>query len=144
MQNGMNTREKLYRIGCCTSNACCICENATETRPHLFFDCDYSKAIVSLIKYWCGACILMSGAMTGGYGNGGGKLKQHVFAIILNDCIYHIWAQRNSSRINGALMVPSLVVQKIIEEVRQRIKLKCNAKVSRQEEVWLAHVGIRL
>ncbi|XP_074288959.1 uncharacterized protein LOC141614103 [Silene latifolia] len=144
MHNGMNTRENLYRFGCCTSDACCICENALETHSHLFFDCDYSKAIVSLIQDWCGVCISLSGAMTGGYGNGGFKLKEHVYAIILNACICHIWAQRNSARINGTLMVTSLVVQKITEEVRQRIKFKCNAKVSRQEEIWLGQLGIKV
>ncbi|XP_074314242.1 uncharacterized protein LOC141649451 [Silene latifolia] len=135
MHNRMTTREKLYRFGYCNTDACCICENATETQPHLFFECDYIKVVVSLIQDWCSACISLSGARAGGYGNGGAKLKQQVYAIILNACIYHIWAQRNSARINGILMVPSLVVQKIIEVVRQRIKFKCNAKVSRREEV---------
>ncbi|XP_074315512.1 uncharacterized protein LOC141651710 [Silene latifolia] len=137
MHIGMNTREKLYRFGCCSTDACCICENATEIQPHLFFEYDYSKAVVALIQYWCGAFISMSGAMAGGYGNVGGKLKQQVPAIILTACIYNICAQRNSPRINGILMVPSLVAQKIIEGVRQIIKFKCNAKMSRRDEVWL-------
>ncbi|XP_074277705.1 uncharacterized protein LOC141601332 [Silene latifolia] len=144
MHNGMNTREKLYMFGCCNSDACCICGNATETQPYLFFECDYSKAVISLIQDLCGACISLSGVMTGGYGNGGGKLKQQVYTIILNPCTYHIWAQRNSARINGILMVLSLVVQKIIEVVRQRIKFKCNAKVRRREEDWLDRLRIRL
>ncbi|XP_074277647.1 uncharacterized protein LOC141601278 [Silene latifolia] len=103
-----------------------------------------SKADVSLIQDWCGAFISLSGVMTDGYGNGGGKLKQQVYAITLNACTYHICAQRNSARINGILMVPSLVVQKIIEVVRQSIKFKCNAKLSRREEDWLDRLGIRL
>ncbi|XP_074302903.1 uncharacterized protein LOC141637237 [Silene latifolia] len=144
MHNWMNTREKLYRFACCSTDACCICENATEIQPHLFFECDYNKVVVALIQDWCGACISMSGAMAGGYGNVGGKLKQQVSAIILTACIYHIWAQRNSARINGIRMVPSLVAQNIIEVVRQRIKFKCNAKMSRRDEVWLDKLGIRL
>ncbi|XP_074315447.1 uncharacterized protein LOC141651645 [Silene latifolia] len=110
MHNGVNTREKLYRLGCCNSDACCICENAPETQSYLFFDCDYSKAIVSLIQDWCGFCISFSGAMAGGYGNVGVKMKEPIYALILNARVYHIWAQRNSARINVTLMMPSMVV----------------------------------
>ncbi|XP_074302917.1 uncharacterized protein LOC141637252 [Silene latifolia] len=144
MHNGMNTREKLHRFGCGSTDAGCICENAKETLPHLFFEYDYSKVVKSLIHDRCGACISMSGAMAGGYGNVGGKLKQQVFANILNACIYHIWAHRNSARVNGILLIPSLVAQKIREVVRQRIKFKCNAKMSRSDDVWLEKLGIRL
>ncbi|XP_074305441.1 uncharacterized protein LOC141640608 [Silene latifolia] len=54
MNNGINTREKLFRIGCCSSDNCCICEAASETQEHLFFECGYSKIIMMQITDWCG------------------------------------------------------------------------------------------
>ncbi|XP_074283164.1 uncharacterized protein LOC141607709 [Silene latifolia] len=144
MHNGMNTREKLHSFGCCSTDACCICENAKETMSHLFFEYEYSKIVVSLIQDWCGARISMSNAMAGGYGNAGGILLQRVYSLVLSACIYHVWEQRNSARINGSLLAPSLVVQRIKEVIRQRIKFKCTAKLNRRDEVWLEKLGIRL
>ncbi|XP_074292168.1 uncharacterized protein LOC141619030 [Silene latifolia] len=144
MHNGMNTREKLHRFGCCSTDTCCICENAKETISHLLFECEYSSTVVSLIQDWCGARISMSSTMAGGYGNAGGKLLQRVYALGLSACIYHVWEQRNSARINGCILAPSVVVQRIKEVIRQRIKFKCSAKLNRRDEVWLEKLGISL
>ncbi|XP_074314195.1 uncharacterized protein LOC141649402 [Silene latifolia] len=143
MHNGMNTREKLHRFGCCSTDTCCICENAKETISHLFFECEYSSTVVSLIQDWCGARISMSSTMAGGYGNAGGKLLQRVYALGLSAVFIMSWEQRNSARINGVFLLHR-GGSRIKEVIRQRIKFKCSANLNRRDEVWLEKLGIRL
>ncbi|XP_074292218.1 uncharacterized protein LOC141619085 [Silene latifolia] len=45
INNGLNVREKLFRISYTQESNCCNCECAAETTEHLFFKCDYSKKL---------------------------------------------------------------------------------------------------
>ncbi|XP_074277797.1 uncharacterized protein LOC141601416 [Silene latifolia] len=85
--NGINTREKLFRIGCCNSDSCCICEAALEIQEHLFFECGYSKLILGQIKDWCRLQI----SSTGGVSSTGSKVQKNVYALVLAASYYHVW-----------------------------------------------------
>ncbi|XP_074315577.1 uncharacterized protein LOC141651779 [Silene latifolia] len=54
---GLNTKDKLFRLNIVSDNLCCICGSEEETLQHLFFKCQYSKAVLSLIREWTGFCL---------------------------------------------------------------------------------------
>ncbi|XP_074315301.1 uncharacterized protein LOC141651490 [Silene latifolia] len=79
MNKGLNTKDKLFRIGCCTDDRCSICDISSETQEHLFFECRYSKEILSIVEKWCGFKINVMHGMTG---NTGPKLKHNAHTLI--------------------------------------------------------------
>ncbi|XP_074318674.1 uncharacterized protein LOC141655493 [Silene latifolia] len=131
--NGINTRENLFRIGCCSSDRCCVCEAAPEIQEHLFFKCGYSKLILNQIRDWSKLQI----SVTGDIGSAGSKIQQRVYALLLSASYYHVWTQRNNARINAVLVSPNRVVQLIKDSVRQRIKIKRDDHMSSAEKNWL-------
>ncbi|XP_074305105.1 uncharacterized protein LOC141640043 [Silene latifolia] len=136
--NGINTREKLFRIGCCNSDSCSICDAAPETREHLFFKCGYSKLILSKIKDWCKLQI----SSTGDVRYAGLKVQKNVYALVLAASYYHVWTQRNNARMNAILDNPKRVVQFIKDNVKHRIKFKRNDHMSSAEKNWLLSLEI--
>ncbi|XP_074299357.1 putative mitochondrial protein AtMg00120 [Silene latifolia] len=51
---GLNTKDKLFRLNIASDNLCCICGSEEETTQHLFFKCQYSKAVLALTREWTG------------------------------------------------------------------------------------------
>ncbi|XP_074288907.1 uncharacterized protein LOC141614052 [Silene latifolia] len=131
--NGINTREKLFRIGCSNSDRCCVCEAAPETQEHLFFECGYSKLIMSQIRDWSKLQL----SVTGDIRTAGSTTQQGVYALVLTASYYHVWVQRNNARINAILLSPKRVVQMIKDSVRHRIKVKRNDHMSSVDMNWL-------
>ncbi|XP_074298838.1 uncharacterized protein LOC141629792 [Silene latifolia] len=52
MNQGLNVKAKLFQFGCCPDNRCCVCDQAPETIEHLFFECLYSRQVLSLVEQW--------------------------------------------------------------------------------------------
>ncbi|XP_074300784.1 uncharacterized protein LOC141632104 [Silene latifolia] len=136
--NGINTREKLFRIGCCSSDSCCVCEAAPETQEHMFFECGYSKLIMRQIKDWCRLQI----SSVGGVNSSGSKVQRNAYALVLVASYYHVWTQRNNARMNAMLDSPNRVVQLIKDNVKHRIKYKRDDHMSSAEKNWLLSLEI--
>ncbi|XP_074277358.1 uncharacterized protein LOC141600997 [Silene latifolia] len=45
----MNTMEKLYRLEINEEGTCCICKNSTEITDHMFFQCQYSREVITRV-----------------------------------------------------------------------------------------------
>ncbi|XP_074293517.1 uncharacterized protein LOC141620582 [Silene latifolia] len=52
--NGLNTKDKLQKIGVNMDSICCICGQDREDNNHLFFSCQYSRQIIMEIGKWLG------------------------------------------------------------------------------------------
>ncbi|XP_074305597.1 uncharacterized protein LOC141640815 [Silene latifolia] len=76
MNEGLNVKAKLFQFGCCPDNRCCICDQEPETQEHLFFDCLYSRQVMSLIEQWCGFKIAVDSYASSGR-SVGARLKRH-------------------------------------------------------------------
>ncbi|XP_074305759.1 uncharacterized protein LOC141640982 [Silene latifolia] len=55
LQGGMNTKEKLHKIGYCTDDRCLLCDSMPETIDHLFSSCIYSCKVKHLLENWIGS-----------------------------------------------------------------------------------------
>ncbi|XP_074300660.1 uncharacterized protein LOC141631958 [Silene latifolia] len=131
--NGINTREKLFRIGYSNSDKCCVCEAAPETQEHLFFECGYIKLIMNQIRDWRKLQL----SVTGDIQTAESTTQQGVYALVLTASYYHVWTQRNNARSNAVLVSPKRVVQMIKDSVRHGIKVKRNDHMSSVDMNWL-------
>ncbi|XP_074314111.1 uncharacterized protein LOC141649317 [Silene latifolia] len=57
MHNGMNVKEKLFKIACCNNDLCTMCEVHTETVEHVFSECVYSYRIKAQLIQWFGGSL---------------------------------------------------------------------------------------
>ncbi|XP_074292992.1 uncharacterized protein LOC141619869 [Silene latifolia] len=127
MNQGLNVKTKLFQFGVSHDDKCCTCDNEQETQSHLFFDCLYSKQVLNKVEQWCGFRVNVN--MAGDWRcNTGAKLKQHVHFLVWSACFSHIWYQRNNTRVNTTLSMPSKVVVVIKDEVQRRIRGKLSSK----------------
>ncbi|XP_074304582.1 uncharacterized protein LOC141639327 [Silene latifolia] len=137
MNNGLKVKDKLYPIGCCPDNRCCICDTAVETQSHLFFECLYSRQIIAAVETWCGFKVDVSmSALPNGIGPKP-ALKQDVHSLIWTACLYFIWTQRNNARINLQLIGPDNVAVTIREEVKRKIRARLSKEPTQNDRVWL-------
>ena len=51
--NRLPTKDRLIAWGMEINGICCLCQNANESRDHLFFECNYSMEIWAMILTRC-------------------------------------------------------------------------------------------
>ncbi|XP_074271311.1 uncharacterized protein LOC141595244 [Silene latifolia] len=100
----MNTMEKLHNLSISEEYTCRICRNETETIEHLFFDCPYNRKVVVIEGDWLGLPLPYQDLMEWRLRITGSKMKQGIINATINACLYHIWNQRNRSRIELSLL----------------------------------------
>ncbi|XP_074314291.1 uncharacterized protein LOC141649501 [Silene latifolia] len=140
MNNGLNVKEKLCKIGYCIDDRCLIYDSYSETQEHLSFNYRYSQQILQQMELWCGFSLQVkrsTGALPPKV-----CLKQKVHYLVLAACYYQVWTQRNNARMNHVLLKPDKVTEHIIDEVRSRIRRKLKEPVSSSDKVWLAKWGM--
>ncbi|XP_074288955.1 uncharacterized protein LOC141614100 [Silene latifolia] len=80
-------------------------------------------------------CIL--DAYTSSGRSAGARLKLHTYYLLWSACFYHIWNQRNNSRVNMILTRPETLVIQIMEDAMRRIRSKIGRTVVNDERTWL-------
>ncbi|XP_074277814.1 uncharacterized protein LOC141601429 [Silene latifolia] len=117
----MNTMEKLYRLDISDDDTCCIYKISIETVDHLFFQCSYSREVLSRVGDCLGIVLPYQDLLTWHLGFKGSKLQRGVVHAVINACLYHLWKQRNQSRTELILLHPSKLAQLITEEMKKRV-----------------------
>ncbi|XP_074288733.1 uncharacterized protein LOC141613890 [Silene latifolia] len=135
MNQGLNVKAKLFQFGCCPDNRCCICDQDPETQEHLFFDCLYSRQVPRLVEQWCGFKIIVGSYASNGR-SAGARLKKQTHYLIWSSCYYHIWSQRNSSRVHLILLMLENMVANIREDAMRRIRSKFGGSAGSEERTW--------
>ncbi|XP_074292487.1 uncharacterized protein LOC141619365 [Silene latifolia] len=117
MHNALNTKEKLHRLGMSDDDTCEICGNGSETSSHLFFECEYSSKVISLIGDLIGESIPSDAPIDWRRGLSGPGMRKDIINAIINACLYAIWKQRNLCKHELILITPIKLVKLIIKEV---------------------------
>lgn len=123
---------------------CIFCNANTETRDHLFFQCDYTKEVWKK---------LMGNMLTNRYVEDWGsliylltdkhqtKMKTFLTRYGFQVAIYSIWRERNERRHGGKMKSVQNIVQWIDKEVRNRlstIREMVDMKYDNGYQVWIA------
>ncbi|KAK9740876.1 hypothetical protein RND81_03G067600 [Saponaria officinalis] len=112
---------KLFKLGISDDNNCFLCGSGEEDLDHVFFNCPYSRKIVDTINGWSGLNLPYSDLMSWRLNKNGTKADNDITNAIVNTCMYHIWHQRNSSRVDLRLLRPESLCARIIPEFGKRI-----------------------
>lgn len=95
----IKTKQLFHRIGMQIDMSCCLCNAATESSDHLFFNCTFTKQVWSsvLAKYgirrspcsWSQEFIWLKS-------NGSGRNKKSKLLSLCVSCtVYSVWYERN-------------------------------------------------
>ncbi|XP_074305699.1 uncharacterized protein LOC141640920 [Silene latifolia] len=134
MNEGMNVKSKLFRIGCCTDDWCILCHRQTETVEHLFVDCVYAVKIQTCLLHWFGGSFPTVDTLSAASRN---TMQWKFRVAMFNAYCYTIWFQRNNARVNAWLVRPEVAAARIEDDIRRRIKMKCKALVDHSDLLWL-------
>ncbi|XP_074288555.1 uncharacterized protein LOC141613709 [Silene latifolia] len=138
LQGGMNTKEKLHKIGYCTDDRCLLCDSMPETIDHLFSSCMYKIKSSTFLRIGLEVICLLSVTWLQVLRFCSWK----TMAVILNAYHYAIWTQRNNARVNCCLLRPERVVKQIKEAAKGRIKLKLGQELVMARVDCLKFLGL--
>ncbi|XP_074301064.1 uncharacterized protein LOC141632414 [Silene latifolia] len=137
MKNALNTKVRLYKIGICPDELCCICGTDKETITHLFQHCRYVTDVLSSLCSWlqipmhCGNGIIWLGRRKLP------ALKKLVCVAVFMSGYYAVWQQRNAARIDGVLLRPDILSL----QCKALMKIKLLGQMSRVKRIsdrqWL-------
>ncbi|XP_074314913.1 uncharacterized protein LOC141651087 [Silene latifolia] len=136
-QQGLNTKDKLFRLSISSDNLCCLCGTEEESSQHLFFKCQYSEEIMLRIQKWVGIVMPKARGHDWKRTTGMTRLKVGILNSILNVVTYHIWRQRNGCRHDMKLLRPDGCVTMIQYEIRTKINKQLAGKLARKDLVWI-------
>ncbi|XP_074292296.1 uncharacterized protein LOC141619172 [Silene latifolia] len=68
-------------------------------------------------------------------------VKSQAHAMIWAACCYYIWQQRNNERMNGVLVKPAGLAERMIKEAKHRIKSMVGRNMQRGKREWLNKWG---
>ncbi|XP_074266745.1 uncharacterized protein LOC141590027 [Silene latifolia] len=135
--NGLNTKDKMHKIGVTLDFACCICDRDREDNDHFFFKCQYSRRIITEIEKWMAIRIPYQDLQEWRDTRRGSQLKRGLINSVLNACIYSIWFQRNRSRVELQLLRPEIVARQIITQMKKRLQNTIIFPVKDKDKRWI-------
>ncbi|XP_074291568.1 uncharacterized protein LOC141618368 [Silene latifolia] len=137
MRNALNTKEKLHRIGISSDALCCICQAESENVAHLFQHCHYFVEILELAYDWLripkpqGNSIIWTG-------------RRHWSQVQKNVCLavfmvvnYAIRQQRNSARLEGVLLRPTVLFTQCKNLMKIRIRSQLSRVIRASDRDWI-------
>ncbi|XP_074318741.1 uncharacterized protein LOC141655566 [Silene latifolia] len=133
------TRDRLYQMGICGDTICCICGTQNESHTHLFFECAYGKACLDLLNGFFQMAIPIDNFMHWWLKiRLKNLLRKKIIAAGIQSLIYNIWEMRNRSRVDGVLLRPEKLIEKILQNLRLRLQvLHSTGKISDNYRAWI-------
>ncbi|KAK9666083.1 hypothetical protein RND81_14G159400 [Saponaria officinalis] len=137
----MNTNAKLYNLGIRENATCYLCGSDVEDLNRLFFNCNYSQKVIDLIGEWSTLNIPYTDTVRWRLSRNGSKEDKGILNAILNACLYHIWHQRNSSRVELCLLRPQSLLARINSEMKTRFMAIAKSFGNRQGRLLTSLIG---
>ncbi|XP_074290841.1 uncharacterized protein LOC141617551 [Silene latifolia] len=100
-REALQTKDKLYKFGCCSDTLCLLFGNAAESHCHLFQDCEYSLRILAGIARLCNIQLPARNVIAWVYTGQFTKLQKGVIGSAFLAAHYAIWMQRNKVRVDS-------------------------------------------
>ncbi|XP_048501482.1 uncharacterized protein LOC125497828 [Beta vulgaris subsp. vulgaris] len=139
IQSRLCTKEKLAQFGVSNSDTCCICEVEAESHAHLFFQCDFSRRLLSDIKQWMGITSRSTDLVRLQqwiHHSQRSKFKRNVWYASLAAAIYFTWQCRNKAYWDKSVPNPRHVFVSLKQSVKQRVVAVMPQNVSRVDQNW--------
>lgn len=136
-------RQRLVSWGLNVPDTCILCNQATETRDHLFLECDYSKHIWTLVFSKLGSThsgLRSWSELVDWLQKAGGTRLYTIKHITVQAVIYLLWRERNS-RLHAGSPQPHFAVFKQLDRCIKDIALgRSDRKCFRTMlSIWFRH-----
>ncbi|XP_074291981.1 uncharacterized protein LOC141618805 [Silene latifolia] len=133
----IRTKDKLLSYGLEIDDSCFLCNQAAESSDHLWCDCIYSRQVVQGLSQRLKIVFPVTEVINWCTQLTGTVMQKGVHLGLVWGMVYHIWQQRNKSRMEGILMRPEKIVSQIIEEVKARIRGRDFKMITKMDLDWL-------
>lgn len=139
--NRLATGDRLLRWNPQAVSSCWLCNSATESRDHLFFDCSFSKEVwrglirglvVGVSTQWS---TLLQALVNGLHD----KTKTFLFRYSFQAVVHAIWFERNKRRTGESPQSSSRLIIFLDKQIRNRVsslRKKPGSKYEKAMEVW--------
>ncbi|XP_062083482.1 uncharacterized protein LOC133789739 [Humulus lupulus] len=138
-QDNLLTKDRLIRFGITTESNCLLCEQAAESHQHIFFDCFYSKEIVTSILSWVEMKVTqrtLEACLKSIKRRKLSKFKREFLVAVLNAVVYCIWEARNVSLWEQKVYTVNNIVKKIKYDVCNRFSHFKRERTSKVDRDW--------
>ncbi|XP_074266671.1 uncharacterized protein LOC141589950 [Silene latifolia] len=119
MQEGLNTKAKLYAYGFCLDDICIMCAEHSETIDHLFTECKFSCQVQKCVEDWIGRPFPTINELLNPNRN---NMKWKALAMVLTTYRYYVCSQRNHARIQLSVLRPVVVAERMKKMIQQQIR----------------------
>lgn len=117
-------------MGIIDHSLCNLCERHNENTRHLFFNCDYTQEVWSLVKREVGLSAHVE------YSERewnfilrlckGRTESKEIYKSVVYACIYNIWRERNSRKFTNRQSSPTRLAREIIRKIRKHQNIVLN------------------
>ncbi|PKU84771.1 hypothetical protein MA16_Dca008181 [Dendrobium catenatum] len=113
LKGGLKTADCLISRGISVSNTCALCHYYDENISHIFFECDYSFAIISTLMRNLGFLLLRPNILQlFEYIDETHSKDKDLYFLLVCSAVYHIWLERNDRKFGGkAISSTSLAIK---------------------------------
>ncbi|XP_062085293.1 uncharacterized protein LOC133791380 [Humulus lupulus] len=135
----MQMKERLFRFHIVADDNCLLCGTKKENREHLFFECHLSCQVLELIRDWLGWHTaartipkllrwIAKARLT--------RFRKKVFSATVAAMVYHLWWCRNEALWNHKVYKVSIVVERIQNNVKNRVRSYMPNKIQQIDQDW--------
>ncbi|PKU73019.1 hypothetical protein MA16_Dca007582 [Dendrobium catenatum] len=124
IRGGLKTADCLIFRGILVSNTCALCHHFEENVSHIFFECDYSFAIVSSLMRNLGFLLLRPNILQlFEYIDESHTNDKDMYFLLVCSAVYHIWRGRNERKFGGNAVSSTSLAIKIKTAVLSKIRM---------------------
>lgn len=123
MRERLLTRDKLLRWGLLVSEECLLCDNASETCPHLFFFCPFSSQIYNglLSHHTFNLPDNLVEAVSWVKGASTSKRVIIISKMVLQTIVYEVWKERNTRLHSSIAISINIIIKEIQFTIRKKL-----------------------
>ncbi|XP_074314014.1 uncharacterized protein LOC141649218 [Silene latifolia] len=137
MHQRLLTKDRLLRMGLMVDTQCDICRMLPEDHQHLFSGCVYFKECSRLLQQQLKINVPVD-AMISWYSTARiSKLIRRVVGACYVSMIYQIWKVRNEARLKMFVRQPSVLIQQVISDVKNRMQRLNKTKYTGRDKDWI-------
>ncbi|XP_074320818.1 uncharacterized protein LOC141657465 [Silene latifolia] len=136
------TLDRLHKMGIVQSTVCFICGSETESHEHLFYKCEYSKRCMQLMQQKPHIQFHVE-HMVKWYSlsRSRSSLQRVVIGAYFVGLIYGIWHVRNCARLQQQVQPPSMLVNQVWKEVKDRWLHRNKRPLRNYDQLWIDSIS---
>lgn len=136
------TRDRILRWGLQTDPFCLLCNLTSETRNHLYFDCNFSWEVWGTMGRRCGITPMRTWSQSMNQLQALSRSSPSTVLTLLcwQSCLYWLWSERNSRLHRQVFRSPDAISRLIDRQIKDKIlifRTSNPALASRLMQQWL-------